>query len=454
MRTTIGLGALVAVLAACGSSVNGANGAGSGGSTGTGGSGGSGGSAPSECFDPKPGCIVASSKMRDTKPAVADGDREALRKGNESFALDVERKLPAGNLVLSPFSISTALAMTYAGARGTTEQAIAKALHFDLPQAKLHPAFDDLLLQLDSRRKGSDSFKGGGFRLHTANAIWSQVGLKLDQGFSDLLYTDYGAPVRLADFVQSKQAETLINGWVSSQTEGLIPELLSGNVTPETQLVLVNAIYFDAAWATPFDKANTQPGAFKPTADTSVMASMMHGTIDTRYASSSAWEAVELPYAGVPISMFLIMPKTGTADAYLASLDGAGLDGVVAAMTGKRVDVTMPQFQFGSRASLKKALSDLGMGEAFGLNADLSGITGKPNGFQIQDVIHQAVIDVAEAGTKAAAATAVLIATSGATGITPDPAKIVLDHPYYFFITDLPTGAILFSGRVADPTKH
>jgi serpin B len=453
MTKTIGLGALVAAIvatAACGSKSDGNDPVG-----GSGGSGGTGGSAPTECYDAKPGCVLPSSKQRDLKPVVAEADRTAFGKSNAAFALDMEHQLKGmPNTVFSPFSISTALAMTYAGARSTTEKAIAKALHFDLPQEKLHPAFDELLLTLDARAKQSDSFKGGGFRLHVANALWSQVGLGLAQSFSDLLYVNYGAPVRLADFAAApKESETLINGWVSKQTEGLIPSLLKDNVTPETQLVLVNALYFDAAWAYPFSKEQTKTEPFKPTTATSAMVPMMHRTVDTTYASSADWEAVEIPYAGVPTSMVVVMPKIGTVDAFQSSLDAPGLAAIVAGMTHKAVDLTLPQFKFGTRVSLKKPLSDLGMAEAFGPSADLSGITGMPNGFLIQDVIHEAVIDVDEAGTKAAAATAVVVATAGA-GVDPEPAKIVVDHPFLFFITDRPTGAILFAGRVDDPSKH
>ncbi len=458
MMKTLGFGAFVAAIvatAACGGKSDGSNpGGGAGGS----GASGGGGSAPTECYELKPGCVGPSSQKRDLKPAVSDADRSALAHGNELFALDMQHELEkpvaATNLVFSPFSISTALAMTYAGARGTTEQAIAQTMHFDLPQAKLHPAFDDLLLALDSRAKSSADFKGGGFRLHIANALWSQYDLKLAQSFSDTLYTDYGAPVRLANFDAPKEATQLINGWVSKQTEMLIPGLLGEmDITTATRLVLVNALYFDAAWAHPFDKKLTQPGAFKPTAATSVNVPLMHGAFDTSYASSAEWEAVNIPYAGVPMSMIVVMPKIDTADAFQAKLDAAGLDAIVGAMTSKNVDVTMPPFKFGTHASLKNALGNLGMGVAFGPGADLSGITGKPNGFEIQDVIHEAVIDLDEAGTKAAAATAVIIASSGAAGPGPDMAKIVLDHPFFFFIKDQ-TGAILFAGRVNDPAKH
>jgi serpin B len=223
-------------------------------------------------------------------------------------------------------------------------------------------------------------------------------------------------------------------------------------VTSETLFVLVNAIFFDAAWRTPFEEEATKPGAFKRGDGTSVTADMMHGVQETRYGAGAGWEAVEIPYAGTPVSMFLVMPAEGTADTFEQSLDGAALEGIIAAMMPHSVDVTMPKFSFASSASLNEALQGLGMGVAFGDAADFSGML-KGGGIQIQDVIHKAVIDVNEAGTEAAAATAVIIAATGGGGFG-EPAAIVLDRPFFFFIRDVPTGALLFAGRVNDPAAH
>jgi serpin B len=273
--------------------------------------------------------------------------------------------------------------------------------------------------------------------------------------FLKVLGESYGASVRLADFSAPKEAEDLINTWVKDQTEGMIPKLLNNNVDPDTLAVLVNAIYFDAAWHTPFNEEATKPGAFQRGDDTSVTADMMHGVQDTRYSAGDGWEAVEIPYAGTPVSMVLVLPAEGTADAFEESLDGAGLEEIVALMQGRSVDITMPKFSFGTSTSLKDALTGLGMGSAFIPGADFSGMIPDSAGgdIHIQDVIHKAVIDVDEAGTKAAAATAVLIGSTGAGGPT-EGATIVLDRPFFFFIRDLPTGALLFSGRVNDPTAH
>ncbi|XXT24087.1 serpin family protein [Sorangium sp. So ce429] len=416
---------------------------------------GGGDSAPVECFEARAGCVVPSNTARIESPDVSEEELASLSRDNASFALDLGRALHSSteNVVYSPFSISTALAMTYAGARTTTEQAIATAMRFELPQERLHPAFNHVDLELKKRAEGSSASLGGGFRLHTANAIWSQVGLEVEKPFLKVLAESYGAGVRLADFTAPKEAEGLINAWVKDRTEGKIPELLRDNVDPFTLVVLTNAIYFDAAWDTPFSEEATQPGAFRRGDGTSVTAQMMRGTQESRHGAGDGWEAVEIPYAGTPVSMFLVLPAEGTADAFEESLDGAALEAIIASMQARAVDVTMPKFSFGTHTSLTRALTALGMGIAFSEEgADFSGIIPH-DGAHIQDVIHQTAIDVDEAGTEAAAATAVIIATSGA-GVYFPPAEIVLDRPFFFFISDLQTEALLFAGRVNDPTAH
>ncbi|WP_437736904.1 serpin family protein [Sorangium sp. So ce1335] len=463
MRTTIGLLAMcVAVLVGCGSDRGGGageggsdrgGGAGGGGSDGGGAGGGGSTAGWVECFEPKPGCVVPSEATRVENPDVPAEDLASLSRSNASFALELGRALQSsdGNLVYSPFSISTALAMTYAGARTTTEQAMAEAMRFELPQARLHPAFNAVDLELRKRASDSSGTEGGGFRLHTVNAIWSQ-GAGIEAPFLKVLGEHYGAHVRLANFDSAEEGADLINRWVSHHTEGKIPDLLPSAPMDGTRYVLVNAIYFDAAWRTPFDEDATKPGTFRRGDTTSVTAPMMRGVQETRYGAGDGWEAVEIPYAGTPVSMFLVLPAEGTADAFMESLDGAALEEIIASMQQRSVDITMPKFSFRSSPDLEPPLSKLGMGIAFTPGADFSGITGGL-GIYIQAVIHQAFIDVDEEGTEAAAATAVVLASSGVGGFH-DPAAIVLDRPFFFFISDVPTGTLLFAGRVNDPTAR
>ncbi|AUX24250.1 serine protease [Sorangium cellulosum] len=436
----------------------GSNQGGGGSSQGGGGSSqGGGGStaAPVECFEVKPGCMLPSDTTRITTPDVPPEDLESLSRNNASFALDLGRALhsAADNVVYAPFSVSTALAMAYAGARGATEEAMAEAMRFELPQERLHPAFNHVDLELQKRTGDPNDTTGRGFRLRTANAIWSHIGYPIEEPFLQTLGENYGAHVWLADFDRPPEAEGLINAWVSDRTDGLIPKLLEDVLDPESRVVLVNAISFEAAWREPFSERATKPDSFRRGDGMSVIAQMMRGTQDTRHGAGDGWEAVELPYAGVAVSMFLVMPAEGTADTFEESLDGEALEEIIASMQQRSVDITMPKFSFGSSASLNQALGALGMEIAFSEEADFTGIYREPGGMQIQHVIHKAVIDVDEAGTEAAAATAVVLAVSASgAGPLPEPATIVLDRPFFFFIRDVPTGAILFAGRVNDPT--
>ncbi|CAN91721.1 Alpha-1-antitrypsin-like protein CM55-MS precursor [Sorangium cellulosum So ce56] len=440
LLTAVGLSALVG----CSS--------GRGGNAGGGGSGqGGGGSveAPVECFEVKPGCVVPSEVTRIENPDVSAEDRGSLSRNNASFALDLGRALHSSttNVVYAPFSISTALAMTYAGARTTTEQAMAAAMRFELPQERLHPAFNHVDLQL---RKHAEE---GGFRLHTANGIWAQIDVPLEKPFLNVLGESYGAHVRLADFVTAtKEAEGLINAWVSHRTEGKIPKLLDEDVTPETVAVLVNAVYFHAQWKTAFVKDATQPGTFLRGDGSSVTAQMMNGRHQGSYGDGDGWEAVGIPYAGSAVSMFLVLPAKGTTDAFEESLDGAALEAIIDSTYQQPVDITMPKFSFGTSTSLKGALMDLGMEVAFGDEADFTGIVAGMK-LWIHEVIHAARIDVDEAGTEAAGSTGVILNSSG-SGLPAAPAAIVLDRPFFFFIRDASTQAILFAGRVNDPTAR
>ncbi|WP_437631614.1 serpin family protein [Sorangium sp. So ce854] len=472
MRTTTCLMVmLMSALVGCssgqgGGSGGGGSGQGGGGSDqGGGGSGqGGGGSgqggddsieAPVECFEVKPGCVLPSDATRIEDPDVSAEDRASLSRNNASFALDLGRALHSSteNVIYSPFSISTALAMTYAGARGATEQEMAATMRFELPQERLHPAFNHVDLHLNKFAEGSGPSGGGGFRLHTANSIWSQIGLPLDKPFLNVLGENYGAHVRLADFAAApEEAEGLINAWVSDRTEGKIPKLLEGSVTEETVAVLVNAIYFDAAWKTPFSKGATQPGTFRRGDGTSVTAQMMSGSQQTSYGAGDGWEAVQMMYGGAPVSMFLVLPDEGTADAFEESLDGAALESIIASTEERQVAITMPKFSFGSSFSLKEALTGLGMETAFAPGADFSGIL-EGGELWIHDVVHKAVIDVDEDGTEAAGSTGVIVNSTG-SGHFPEPAAIVLDRPFFFFVRDVGTGALLFAGRVNDPTAR
>ncbi len=403
-----------------------------------------------ECSDPNvAGCVVRSDAQRITDPSVADADFASFVDGNTAFALDLYQQLRSepGNFFYSPHSISTALGMTWAGARGQTETDMATALRFTLPQDKLHAAANQLDLELASRGQGAQGADGKGFRLNVANALWGQVGYQFEAPFLDVLGLNYGAGLNVVDYQKAPdKAVNLINGWVDKQTEGKIKNILSPNsVTPDTKLVLTNAVYFNAAWATPFEDENTQTGTFKRQDGSTVDVPMMHGGLEVPYGAGADYAAVELPYDGGELSMVLVLPNDLAA--FEASLDAKRLDEVTGSLGVHMVDTKMPRFKFESKWSLVEPLQKLGMGVAFSNEADFSGINGT-GGLLIQDVIHQSFVSVNEAGTEAAAATAVIV---GDTSV-PEFATITLDKPFLFFIRDIETKAVLFVGRVSDPS--
>ena len=403
-----------------------------------------------ECHDANtPGCVVASSKQRIEKPVVPEADMAALVSGNTAFTVDLYDRLRAepGNLFYSPHSMSIALAMTWAGARGETEQKMAEAMRFTLPQAQLHPAFNALDQALASRGQGAQGKDGQGFRLNIANALWGQIGYTFEAPFLDTLGLNYGAGMRVVDFVDGPaQALDLINGWVEERTEGRIKDILSpDSINSSTRLVLTNAIYFNAAWETPFEVSNTKPDTFTRGDDTTVAVDMMSGYLDTNYGEGADYAAVELPYDGHELSMVLVLPTDMAT--FEPTLDAAKLDGVLSSLGGRGVSLEMPKFKFESEFSMVEPLIDMGMGVAFTDGADFSGINGT-GGLAISDVLHKAFVAVDEAGTEAAAATAVIVGETSA----PEPAAIRLDRPFLFFIRDIKTGAVLFFGRVSDPS--
>lgn len=396
---------------------------------------------------------LQSDKPRITAPDVPPEDLESLVRGNTAFALDLYHRLRetgGGNLFYSPYSISLALAMTYAGARGETEQAMARTLHFSLPQERLHPAFNALDLALASRGQGAKGKDETGFRLHIANAIWGQQGYPFLREFLDILAQNYSAGLRVVDFAQDPEAARgRINDWVSQQTEGRIQDLVPpGAIDQLTRLVLTNAIYFNAAWAEPFDEKLTAEGPFYLLDGTEVRVPMMHQTTHLGYAEGAGYQAVEIPYDGRELAMVVIVPERGQFEAFEASLDGARLEEILRGLTYREVNLTLPRFRVESSFRLAQALAGMGMGVAFAPDrADFSGMDGRRDLF-ISDVLHKAFIAVDEAGTEAAAATAVVIRV---TAIGLAPVEVKVDRPFIFLIRDLQTGAVLFAGRVVNP---
>jgi len=400
------------------------------------------------------GVVIKSDKPRDTSPVVSNTDMATLIQGNSVFAFSLYQHLKTaeGNLFFSPYSISAALAMTYAGARGQTEQEMKTTLHFLLAQSQLHPAFDRLEITLASRGQTTPTKDNKGFQLNVVNAIWGQKGFRFKPAFLDILSINYGAGLRVLDFVGAPDdSRATINDWVSEQTHNKINGLLSQKaITIFTRLLLTNGIYFNAAWASPFKNKTTRDGTFHTLNGNAVTVPMMEQTELFAYARGNNFQAVELPYGGHQLSMVVLLPDAGQFGAVENGLTYDQVNQMIGSLEMQNVSLTMPKFRFSADFSMKQTLQALGMPQAFMDEADFSGMTGNRD-LKIFDVIHRAFVSVDEAGTEAAAATAVKMGM-----VTAAPTKAVwvkMDRPFILFIRDIETGTILFAGRVLNPKE-
>jgi serpin B len=400
--------------------------------------------------------IAKSSAQRIADPQVPVADSATLASDNAAFAFAAYQQLIATNtnLVFSPASISIALAMTYAGAATTTATEMASALHFTLPPAQLHPAFDALDQTLASRGQGFLGADGGPMQVNITNALWAEKTYTFEADFLDTLAENYGAGVNLLDFLNAPDPSRLtINAWVADQTNNKIEDLLPpGSILNSTKLVLTDAVYFNAAWNTPFDPNNTHDGSFTLLDGSNVTVSFMNAELPSLPATQGTnFVAASLPYADTRLSLMVVVPNAGQFSQVESSLNATALAALVAALTSQQVLLTLPRFKVETGTSLVALLQALGMTSPFipGV-ADFSGMDGTHNLF-ISDVIHKAFIDVAEKGTEAAAATAVVMRDGAAA-----PMGLLVDatRPFLYFLYDQPTGAILFMGRVQDPSQN
>lgn len=401
---------------------------------------------------PSDDSVAQSNLARDLHPNVNEADAATLSAGNGAFAFDLYAKAAEGdgNVFFSPFSISSALAMTYAGARDTTQAQMAGALRFDLAPTTLHRAFNSVNLALAGRNQLQEPYKGQGFELTIASALWGERGLQFSDTFLDTLAGNYGAGLRLADFSGDPEGSRVeINSWVSGTTHAKIRDLLPpGSVSDMTRLVLTNAVYFKAPWLHPFETKDTKTESFTALSGSPASVSMMHGTLNARYAQISQVQAVELPYNGNQLSMLLLVPDAGTFHSFEQGLDYAAYRSIVNALAEHQVHLGLPKFRFDYEFSPVDALRALGMVDAFdSAAADFSGIDGARDLF-ISNILHKAFVAVDEIGTEAAAATAVVI---GVTSIPSELVTLTINRPFFVVIRDNPTDTILFLGRVTNP---
>jgi serpin B len=379
---------------------------------------------------------------------------------NNRFALELYMKLAKDqnfadtSLFFSPFSISSALALTYEGARGTTADEIRGVFHFPEDTTVLRDGFSEI----------NDGINSGDSRytLRTANALWAEKTYTFLPGYVSTAETCYHAPVTNLDFItRPEDSRITINEWVEDRTEQKIQDLLPpGSVDTSTRLVITNAVYFKGAWVKQFDAAETQEADFMvtpgvvPTATTTRVQMMQRIDRDAvfGYTETDQFQVLRMPYAhesGKQLSMIVLLPKGTTLEAVEDSLDTLDLASLRTSLPTGRVDVYFPKFRLETSYSLRGTLTDMGMPLAFSDAADFSGMDGSTD-LSISDVVHKAFVDVNEEGTEAAAATGVIIAATGFMPAEPVPV-FRADHPFLFLIVDDETGNILFMGRVVNP---
>ena len=408
---------------------------------------------------PSPTAAELRSDKDRSASTVGSADLGELVRGNNAFALDLYHALSGGegNLFYSPFSISQALAMTSTGARGETLSQMETTLHHRLAQSSLHPAFNALDRTLASRGQApggapNDAGEvGQHFRLNIANAIWGQDGYHFLPDFLDVLAANYGAGMMAADFAGAPdEARVRINDWVAEETEGKIKDLLPPGIIDEsTRLVLTNAIYFNASWLWQFNPRDTEVRPFNLAGGGTVAVPMMTETTKEfyGYARYDGYQVVDVPYSWGELSMTILLPDEGKLGEFEDSLDSEMLGRIVDDIEIDYVTLTMPLFEFESEFSLDKTLAGMGMADAFDGRADFSGMTGSRD-LWISRVVHKAFVSVDEEGTEAAAATGVVMLTSGPS---KEPIEVTVDRPFIFLIRDTGTGTVLFLGRVSNP---
>lgn len=403
--------------------------------------------------------LLASSKTRDSMPGNTETELDLFVGYNNAFALDLYHAVgdEAENLFFSPYSISVALAMTWAGARNQTEAQMADTLHFNFSPGKLHSLYNEMDLDLSHRNANDPENSEKYLKLNICNEVWGQRDYSFLDTYLDTLMIHYGAGIRLVDFANHPEQSRLdINDWVAEKTENKIEDLLSpGDITDMARLVLTNTIYFNASWGLPFDPDQTYDGVFYLEDGATVTTPMMipaagSGKNGESFAAfeGSGYKAVALPYYNTIFSMIIVLPDAGTFESFEQGFDTSTLDEIVNHLEERDVALRMPAFECESRFNLSDTLSEMGMPDAFIPEvADFSGMDGTLKLF-ISKVIHQATITLDEAGTEAAAATAVIMELTAA----PNPLEINVNRPFIYMIRDNQTGMILFLGRVKIPS--
>jgi len=377
-------------------------------------------------------------------------DRASLIRGNTAFAVDLYQRETArqsGNIFFSPYSISTAIAMVDAGARGATAAEIEKAMRFPFSEKRLASAWASVLKDVNQHKSGFD--------LLTANALWAARGIEFRPSYLETARGEFGARIGTLDFAHaSRAAAERINKWVSDTTKEKIRQLIAQDMlSKDTLLVLTNAIYMKAKWSDPFPKPGTDLNGKFHAPGGDVTVPMMHATETFSFFKGDGLRVLELPYEGRELSMVIVLPETNTGLAAIEKdLTPEKLEAWRAKLASARVSVTLPRFTSEMTLDLNATLAEMGIKRAFQMTgtADFSGMSAKER-IAISRVIHKARVDVDEQGTEAAAATAVIAVRATAVRPTQPPEVFNADHPFLFFIRRNGSGSVLFLGRLMKP---
>ncbi|MHA1254330.1 MAG: serpin family protein [Promethearchaeota archaeon] len=382
---------------------------------------------------------------------------EELIKATSTFAIELYSQLreTEKNLFFSPFSIFTALAMVYAGARGSTAKQMEQTLHIPLEQHQFHMTLKKLLRILRSDESNKDTI------LSIANLMCVKEGYDLLEKFLWTIEDNYDAPIWKLDFSLDVETCAKINAWVSEQTRGKIKNIIDA-IHPEMRIILINAIYFKGEWEKTFDKKYTKDERFTLINGEKLLVPMMHQTNNFSYLEDDQFQILEMPYKGnlifgtrEQVSMVVFLPKRFNSGSELDSiLDIQKIEDYLSRLReqyAQKVKAFFPRFTINLSYTLTKFLSNLGITEAFTTNADFSGISKEPDIF-VSDVIHKAFVEVNEKGTEAAAVTALRV-VGASIGPRKEPPIFRADHPFLFLIQDSQTKTILFIGKLMNPKE-
>jgi serpin B len=404
-------------------------------------------------FQYQPVSDIIEEEIPEDKDELTPKGELLFNEAVNSFAFDFFKGLnkeSEGNLFISPYSIFTALAMTYEGARNETAEEMASVLNIEQDNDSFHQYMKGLYEYLNENAE---------YNISTANAMWVRENFELLQDYIDVIQNFYSGEASVVDFSNPVKASDLINSWIENKTNNLIKDLISPSaINPAlTMLVLTNAIYFKGIWQTQFDEVNTTDRDFVVSDGNNVTVPTMRLTQTEdifNYTETEDLQILELPYTGDGVSMVILLPKDGVDMAdVINSIDEESYSNWIDSLNESYVDIYLPKFKFETSYLLNDYLIDLGMQNAFSGQADFSGIDGRPD-LSIDSVIHKAFIEVNEEGTEAAAATAVIM-TLTINGHDTDDSRIVFDcdHPFLFLIQHKDTGTILFLGSVNNPSE-